>query len=53
MKSKKGKEMVLIIFVISGLLGISYEVGLHLSEAKTIELALELELELALELDIN
>ena len=45
--------MVLIIFVISSLLGIYYEVGLHLSEAKTIALELELELELALELDIN
>lgn len=43
--------MVLIIFVIPSLLGIFYEVGLHLSEAKTIELALELEF--ALELDIN
>jgi len=43
--------MVLIIFVIPSLLGISYEVGLHLSEAKTI--ALELELEFALTLEIN
>jgi hypothetical protein len=43
--------MVLIIFVIPSLLGISYEVGLHLSEAKTI--ALELALEFALVHDIN
>ena len=40
-KIKKGKEMVLIIFVIPSLLGISYEIGLHLSEAKTIALELE------------
>jgi len=41
--------MVLIIFVIPSLLGISYEVDLHLSEAKTITL----ELALALELDFK
>ena len=49
--------MVLIIFVIPSLLGISYEIGLHLSEAKTIALELEfalvLEFALALEQDIN
>jgi hypothetical protein len=37
MKSKKGNETLLIIFVIPSLLGISYEVGFHFSEAKINE----------------